>query len=337
MMNQVARALLTVCTVLLFGASMQAQRRPSGPPNLPDGTPINVRINENLSSETSQPGARFTGTLFQPVAANGSTVFPRGATVTGKITSVTKSGRLSGPGVLELMIVSINNTSISSQPFVIRGASHTKNNLTKIGGGTAAGAIIGGIAGGGKGAAIGAGVGAGAGTATAAATGRKPASVESEAVLGFVSGGPPIRTSDTRSAPGDYSSPDDSDDRRRPRGDDYHAGRHRSHDDDEDEDDDDDRQRGSHHDDRYIFTERDRDVLNGCLSGYDFESLPPGIQKKLARGGSLPPGQAKKLRSLPSSCNARLPRLPRDYERIIFGNRVLIVQGGNHILDIIIF
>ena len=214
-MTHVSKVFFTVCTVLLLASFVQAQRRSSRSPSLPGGTPISVRINENLSSETAHAGDEFTGVLTQPLVANGSTAFARGATVTGQITSVKKSGRLSDPGVLELALVSINNTSISSQPFVIKGASHTKSNVAKIGGGTAAGAIIGGIAGGGKGAAIGAGIGAGAGTATAAATGKKPASVESEAVLQFVSGDSLVPTANNRPGSNSYA------DRSRARGDDH--------------------------------------------------------------------------------------------------------------------
>ena len=219
--------------------------------------------------------------------------------------------------------MSINNTPVSSQPFVIKGASHTKSNVVKIGGGAAAGAIIGGIAGGGKGAAIGAGVGAGAGTATAAVTGKKPASVESEAILQFFSSGSPAQAAE------DSRSTDHRTERLRAR-------RSTSHN-EEDDDDQDDRQSGPRNDDRYSFSQSDHKVLNGCLSGYDFESLPPGIQKKLARGGTLPPGQAKKLHALPDACNARLPRLPHDLERIILGDRVLILQNGNRILDMLTF
>ncbi|HEV2728799.1 MAG TPA: hypothetical protein VGV15_02105, partial [Terriglobales bacterium] len=58
-------------------------------------------------------------------------------------------------------------------------------NLTKIGGGAAAGALIGGLAGGGKGALIGTAVGAGAGTGVAAATGKQEAVVHSESTLTF--------------------------------------------------------------------------------------------------------------------------------------------------------
>ena len=160
--------------------------------------------------------------------------------------------------------------------------------------------------------------------------------MESEAVLTFVvSGGAP-----ENAVPASGGRRDDGYERSDREG---RASRGRSHhDDDEGEDDDrDDRRSDSRRDDRhdsgYSFGDRDRETLRGCLSGYDFESLPPGIQKKLARGGTLPPGQAKKLRPLPDSCVARLPRLPRGVERIIFGNRVVLVEAGSRILDIVVF
>jgi len=332
MNKQLVKVSLTLWAILACGSQMEAQQRPATA-SIPAGTLIAVRMNENLSSEKTKAGERFTGALAQPVVVNGRTIFSTNSPVTGQVVEAKESGRLSDSGVLELRLISIGSTPVSSRTFVIKGASHTKNNVTKIGGGTAAGAIIGGIVGGGKGAAIGAGVGAGAGTATAAATGKKPAIVESEAVLMFQSGPvqeSPVRWSDNRGSGNDHDRSD-------------YVSRRRSHHDDDDDDDDDDRD--DHHDRRYdsrgdygyTFGDRDREVLYGCLSGYDFESLPPGIQKKLARGGTLPPGQAKKLRRLPDSCTVRLPRLPRDVERIIFGDRVILVRSGNYILDILVF
>jgi len=332
MKNRISKAMLIVCTLLLGSPLMQAARQSSSR-SIPDGTPITVRVNENLSSETARAGDAFTGVLTQPVVVNGSTLFPRDAAVRGMVVSAKKSGRLSDPGVLELTLISVNNANVSSKPFLIQGASHTKSNLVKIGGGAAAGAAVGGIVGGGKGAAIGAGVGAGAGTATAAATGKRPATVESEAVLQFVSGDSPVRTS--ANLPGSDSYDDRPRSRHRDDSDSY-ADRPRSRHRDDD-DDDDDQGQDSRRDGGYIFSGRDREVLNECLSGYEFESLPPGIQKKLARGGSLPPGQAKKLHALPYSCNARLPRLGRNVERIIFGDCVIILEGGSHILDVLTF
>lgn len=319
------------------------QRRGSSSPSLPPGTRVQFRINQALSSETARPGDTFHGSLDAPVVVNGQVLYPKGASVTGQVRSVSRSGRLSRPGVLELTLTSVNSAPLSTEPFYIKGASHTKNNVTKIGGGTAAGTIIGAMVGGGKGAAIGAGVGAGAGTATAAATGNKPATVEAEAVLLFVSAGPRQGQVLTSSAP-PYA-----DDPPPPVHEEYVHGRRREHDDDDDDDDDDHhewRHHGEHHEHEgrpvrveevYYFGDRDREVLHRCLSRYDFDSLPPGIQKKLARGGSLPPGLARKQRALPASCDDRLPRLPHNVVRVIVGNRILVLEGGNHIVDMFIF
>ncbi|HEY6969214.1 MAG TPA: hypothetical protein VJA94_08420 [Candidatus Angelobacter sp.] len=318
--------------------------RVSASPSIPAGIPINVRIDQKLSSETSRPGDVFTGTLAQPLSVNGA-MFPRGTAVRGQVIAAKKSGRLSDPGELELTLTSIGSgshaTNLASQPFLIKGESHSRSNVGKIGGSSAAGAIIGGIADGGKGAMIGAGVGAGAGTAVAAATGKKPAVVEPEAVLVFLSNGPGNNS---------YSQPSpvrqEYDRGHNYRESEVHRGRSHHDDDDDDEDDDrDDHGRYSGADDRrssgrndgYIFGERDRDVLETCLSDYQFESLPPGIQKKLERGGTLPPGQAKRLHALPSGCTARLSRPPRDVVRIILGDRVILLDRNNRILDIFFF
>jgi Ni/Co efflux regulator RcnB len=53
------------------------------------------------------------------------------------------------------------------------------------------------------------------------------------------------------------------------------------------------------------------------------KGLPPGIQKKLARGGTLPPGIAKQY--LPDGLIKQLPPPPHGYERRIVGSDVLLV------------
>jgi hypothetical protein len=156
------------------------------------GTEIEVRVNESLSSETSQQGERFTGTVTSDVIDrnSGRVLIARGSQVEGRVLSAVPSGRLSSSGELSLSINTIRNgstmTNVTVEPFVSKGESHTKSNTAKIGGGAALGAIIGAIAGGGKGAAIGAGVGGAAGAGTAAATGKRPAEVKPEAQLKFV-------------------------------------------------------------------------------------------------------------------------------------------------------
>jgi len=65
----------------------------------------------------------------------------------------------------------------------------------------------------------------------------------------------------------------------------------------------------------------------------DIKPLPPGIAKKLARGGTMPPGIAK--RYFPNDLIAQLPARPGQ-QWVIAGTDVLLVQAGtNLILDLL--
>ena len=227
-----------------------------------------------------------------------------------------------------------------SHPVVITGGSHIKSNITKIGGGAAAGAVVGGLAAGGKGAAIGTGVGAGAGTVVAAATGKKEAVVDSEAVLTWVTPGAQISRAPSNRAANAFRDEHgyDSDDKQYAK---HGNGHQRDRDGDKDQVDDSGGDR-----ERYrVFSDSDRDILRGCLWGEDSSNLPPGLAKRdrlppglekhLQRNGTLPPGLQKRIQPLPHSCEVRLPRLPRDWERVIVEGRVILLDQTERILDMI--
>ncbi len=152
---------------------------------IPTGTHVTVRTTSAISSGTAHSGDGFDATLTKDIVVNGHTIAKAGSPVKGKVTNVRPSGRLSKPGLVTVRLTSINGQTVHTSAVSRQGKSHTKSNVTKIGGGAAAGALIGGLAGGGKGAAIGAGVGAGAGTGVAAATGKQEAVIPSEAALTF--------------------------------------------------------------------------------------------------------------------------------------------------------
>jgi len=60
-----------------------------------------------------------------------------------------------------------------------------------------------------------------------------------------------------------------------------------------------------------------------------FRNLPPGLQKKLARGGQLPPGWQKKVETFPPELERRLLRLPAGHHRgVVDGHAVIYVPGG---------
>ncbi|HWX53938.1 MAG TPA: hypothetical protein VN176_05030 [Verrucomicrobiae bacterium] len=153
--------------------------------NIPAGTVVTVRTTSAISSGTAHRGDTWEGVLQRNVVVNGKTVFRAGEPVRGKVSFAKSSGRLHAPGQLSLRLTSIHGEAVSTSRYSRKGKSHTKSNVVKIGGGTAAGALIGGLAGGGKGAAIGSGVGAGAGTGVAAATGKQEAVIGSESVITF--------------------------------------------------------------------------------------------------------------------------------------------------------
>ncbi len=156
---------------------------------IPAGTRLTIRMGSEISSATARTGQTFDATLAGNLTANGQTIARAGAPVRGKVTLAKSSGRLHVPGELSLRLTSVavngKMVPISSGAYHLTGKSHTKSNVTKIGGGAAAGAVIGAIAGGGKGAAIGTLAGGAAGTGVAAATGKQEVVVPAEKVITF--------------------------------------------------------------------------------------------------------------------------------------------------------
>src|SRR5438477_4009198 len=174
---------LKIASVLLLRAAVAAAQ------TIPAGTRVTVRMGSGINSGTARSGQMFDATLARDLVVNGKTLAKAGAPAHGKVTYAKSSGRLHDPGELSLRLISVEvngrNVPVSTTAFHARGKSHTKSNLTKIGGGAAAGALIGGLAGGGKGALIGTAVGAGAGTGVAAATGKEEALIHAETAINF--------------------------------------------------------------------------------------------------------------------------------------------------------
>ena len=66
-----------------------------------------------------------------------------------------------------------------------------------------------------------------------------------------------------------------------------------------------------------------------------YRSLPPGLQKKIARGGSLPPGWRKKLQPFDADVERHLQPLPSDYGRgVIDGHAVIYNRRTQVVVDV---
>ena len=160
----------------------------SGDYGVRNGETMVATMNTNLTSETSQVGDRFTMTVREPAQY-------QGAIIEGRVSNVSRSGRVTGRSELALdfdnirmpdgrtyrfagFLESVRTPSgetvqVDNEGTVRDDDSRGTTTAQRAAIGTAVGAIIGAIAGGGKGAAIGAIVGAGAGAGSVYVQGRQ--------------------------------------------------------------------------------------------------------------------------------------------------------------------
>src|SRR5581483_9882504 len=85
----------------------RAERAAPKPLVVPAGTVITVRLSQSVGSKISQPGQSFSATVAQPVAVEGKTVIPAGATASGTVVDAKPLGRFKGGAVLELKLDSV--------------------------------------------------------------------------------------------------------------------------------------------------------------------------------------------------------------------------------------
>jgi hypothetical protein len=174
-----------------------AQPVPGGPPvvqpadvNIPAGSELAIRINQNISVKHTEPGTRFDGEVEDAwTDANGRMVLPRGTPVEGVVDESHRRGHFKGRSVLELRLTSLTLTG-QRYPLETRDLRETKKGKGKrsaafIGGGSGLGMLIGGVASGGTGLLIGGLAGGGAGTAAAGLTGNRDLDIPAESIVRF--------------------------------------------------------------------------------------------------------------------------------------------------------
>ena len=70
---------------------------------VPSGTIFNCRLSQTLSTASNTQGQLFAATLIEPLIANGSQIVPAGATIRGRIASLSRPGRIKGVGKMLLV------------------------------------------------------------------------------------------------------------------------------------------------------------------------------------------------------------------------------------------
>jgi hypothetical protein len=147
--------------------------RPSNPGvTVPEGTPIKVTMDAQISSEHAQPGDTWTGVVKEPVVIGTAAPIPAGSIVRGVITGSEPAQR----GNRAFLVLSVTSVTVAGKEHslaagtdsIIAGSPRARN-LGAIAGSAAAGALIGkAVGGGGKGALIGGLIGGAAATGVVA-------------------------------------------------------------------------------------------------------------------------------------------------------------------------
>lgn len=164
---------------------------PSGPVTIPQGTLLQLRTSEGLTSKRAKDGEPVQFTVIRDVAVGGVLALPRGATVHGVVTEVKKvgAGDLGGSSELALRLTSLDlggqNYPLDSDQFKVKGPNKAGQTVGNAVGGGILGTIIGCAVGRGFGCAVGAGAGVAAGVGASAASSGPQAWIPAEALVTF--------------------------------------------------------------------------------------------------------------------------------------------------------
>ena len=154
---------------------------PAAPPvpqfrevTLPAGTTLRLRLQSAVASDSSRVEDTVRAELREAVVIDGATVVPAGATLTGFVTDVERSGRVKGRARIAYRFNALSHDGeeydVTTAPVSHMAEATKGEDATKIAVGAGAGAAIGALLGGGDGAAKGAAIGGAAGTGAVLAT-----------------------------------------------------------------------------------------------------------------------------------------------------------------------
>jgi hypothetical protein len=139
------------------------------------GTNFVAALQSAVATDRNKVGDEISLRTLEPIAVNGVTLVPAGATVNGQVTHVEDAGRIKGAAELTLRFTELvtpdgKRYTIACEPFRVVGKSDGTQSAELISGGAVGGAIVGAILGGGKGALEGAAAGGILGTGVAVVT-----------------------------------------------------------------------------------------------------------------------------------------------------------------------
>lgn len=141
---------------------------------LPEGTELRLQLQSAVASDSSRVEDAVRASLREALVIDGATVLPAGTEISGVVTNVERSGRVSGRARIAYRFNELNHAGerydIATAPMTHVAPATKGEDATKIAVGAGAGAAVGALLGGGDGAAKGAAIGGAAGTGAVLAT-----------------------------------------------------------------------------------------------------------------------------------------------------------------------
>jgi hypothetical protein len=171
-------------------APPSAAPAPSSEIVLPEGTVIEVRLAERLSSATNRVGDHFDSILDRDIEnGQGEVIVPKGTTVQGTIVDAAEPGRVKGRASLtfrlERLELGHDDVDITTNEISIEAESGKADDAKRVGIGAAVGAAVGAIFGGRRGAAVGGATGAGGSAARVLLTKGRQVVIDRERLFSF--------------------------------------------------------------------------------------------------------------------------------------------------------
>lgn len=156
---------------------------PDRPHELNAGTVLRARLDQELSTDETRVGARFSAQLLAPAGHSGEVMLPAGSIIFGRVTKIHGGKRITGSAAIRIQPETVNlpdgtsyrlaatvsgldgyTDSHVTDEGTILAKNHAAIDAAALGLTTTGGAVAGAMIGGGVGAAVGAGIGAGVGT-----------------------------------------------------------------------------------------------------------------------------------------------------------------------------
>jgi hypothetical protein len=165
------RGLALFLAVIVGGSSSDVQRNDKAPPHytVAANSLMRLRLNDGLNSKNAKVGDQFRSKVMDTVYGRGFQVIPQGSVVVGRVTHVTRVGRKSNVGSLNVAFTGVQlpngksyplNASLAARASAdnegeVKGGSKMKRNVAFVAGGAVVGSVINGAAGAGIGAGVG--------------------------------------------------------------------------------------------------------------------------------------------------------------------------------------